>query len=206
MLLILDDDHKQHPQFIRDVDVAVAREFCKIANEFLLRGVNPKVYHSAAQKLQSRRRRRAERRGRHLAPPQPGRPKFKLSEQQFSGIASAAQPPRARVPRLGRLSRREREGTSETSEQEGPSVLELLGSRVGDWKPRWLGAALQVPHRPGPWSTFRLKLQKEGRGEPRKSSSRPILRNLIHMTELLEEALQSVKIAAYATRLSNTSK
>ncbi|XP_075552576.1 COMM domain-containing protein 2 [Dermacentor variabilis] len=52
MLLILDDEHKQHLQFISSVDEPVAKEFCKIANEFLVRGVNPKVYHSAAQKLQ----------------------------------------------------------------------------------------------------------------------------------------------------------
>lgn len=51
MLLILDDDHRNHLKFLSTIDGAAATEFCKIAKEFLLRGINPKVYQTAAQKL-----------------------------------------------------------------------------------------------------------------------------------------------------------
>ncbi|XP_077988238.1 COMM domain-containing protein 2-like [Glandiceps talaboti] len=52
MLLLLEDDHKKHLNFLTDVDVEVVKEFCRIAMEFIRKGVNPKVYQSAAQKLE----------------------------------------------------------------------------------------------------------------------------------------------------------
>ncbi|XP_070539382.1 COMM domain-containing protein 2-like [Ptychodera flava] len=52
MLLLLEDEHKEHLSFLTDVDVDVVKEFCKIAMEFIRKGSNPKVYQSAAQKLE----------------------------------------------------------------------------------------------------------------------------------------------------------
>ncbi|XP_072180275.1 COMM domain-containing protein 2-like [Diadema setosum] len=51
MLLILDDEHKEHLSFLANVDSAVLQEFCKIAVEFMRKGINQKVYQNAAQKL-----------------------------------------------------------------------------------------------------------------------------------------------------------
>ncbi|XP_065840717.1 COMM domain-containing protein 2-like [Oscarella lobularis] len=51
MLIVLGEEHKEHLSFLNDVDADVVREFCKIAVEFLRKGVNPKLYHSATQKL-----------------------------------------------------------------------------------------------------------------------------------------------------------
>ncbi|XP_065178026.1 COMM domain-containing protein 2-like [Sycon ciliatum] len=51
MLLILDDEHKEHLSFLTSVEVDVVREFCKIAMGFLRKGANPKIYQGAAQKL-----------------------------------------------------------------------------------------------------------------------------------------------------------
>ncbi|XP_023209716.1 COMM domain-containing protein 2-like [Centruroides sculpturatus] len=51
MLLVLDDQHKEHLKFLNNLDSAVMREFCKLSIEFLQKGSNPKLYQTAAQKL-----------------------------------------------------------------------------------------------------------------------------------------------------------
>ncbi|XP_076454262.1 COMM domain-containing protein 2-like [Babylonia areolata] len=51
MLLVLEDSHKEHLAFLSQVDVAVVQEFCRISMEFIRKGSNPKVYQGAAQKL-----------------------------------------------------------------------------------------------------------------------------------------------------------
>ncbi|GFQ87893.1 COMM domain-containing protein 2 [Trichonephila clavata] len=51
MLLILDDIHKQHLDILKNVDEKIVREFCRISIEHLFKGSNPKVYQSAAQRL-----------------------------------------------------------------------------------------------------------------------------------------------------------
>ncbi|XP_074657851.1 COMM domain-containing protein 2-like [Tubulanus polymorphus] len=51
MLLVLDDVHKKHLQYITSVDVNVLQEFCRMSLEFIRKGINSKVYQAAAQKL-----------------------------------------------------------------------------------------------------------------------------------------------------------
>lgn len=51
MLLILDDQHKEHLKFLENLDTTLTKEFCKLSIEFLQRGSNPKLYQTAAQKL-----------------------------------------------------------------------------------------------------------------------------------------------------------
>ncbi|XP_006823291.1 COMM domain-containing protein 2-like [Saccoglossus kowalevskii] len=51
MLLLLEDEHKEHLEFLTSVDLEVVKEFCRIAMEFIRKGPNLKVYHTAAQKL-----------------------------------------------------------------------------------------------------------------------------------------------------------
>lgn len=51
MLLVLDDEHKEHLSFLSSVESVVLQEFCKIAVEFMRKGINQKVYQIAAQKL-----------------------------------------------------------------------------------------------------------------------------------------------------------
>lgn len=52
MLVLLKDEHKEHLKFLTGVEVGVVREFCRISIEFIKNGCNPKVYQSAAQKLE----------------------------------------------------------------------------------------------------------------------------------------------------------
>ena len=65
MLLVLSDEHRDHLKFLTQVDVngmniymerfvccfliIVVKEFCKISLDFIRKGVNRKVYHSAAR-------------------------------------------------------------------------------------------------------------------------------------------------------------
>lgn len=51
MLLILDDEHKEHLTFLNNVPLDVVKEFCRISVEFLKTGKNVKIFHTAAQKL-----------------------------------------------------------------------------------------------------------------------------------------------------------
>ncbi|XP_041482984.1 COMM domain-containing protein 2-like [Lytechinus variegatus] len=51
MLLFLDDEHKEHLSFLANVDSSVLQEFCRIAIEFMRKGITQKVYQGAAQKL-----------------------------------------------------------------------------------------------------------------------------------------------------------
>lgn len=51
MLLLVEDDHKKHLQFLTGFDPNVFAEFCRIAVEFILKGSNLKIYQNAAQKL-----------------------------------------------------------------------------------------------------------------------------------------------------------
>ncbi|XP_064615240.1 COMM domain-containing protein 2-like [Liolophura sinensis] len=51
MLLMLEDEHKEHLSFLTDVNLDVVREFCRISLEFIKKGTNTKVYQGAAQKL-----------------------------------------------------------------------------------------------------------------------------------------------------------
>ncbi|XP_046580619.1 COMM domain-containing protein 2-like [Haliotis rubra] len=52
MLLVLEDKHKEHLSFLSDVSTDVVQEFCKISLNFIRKGANPKVYQSASQKLE----------------------------------------------------------------------------------------------------------------------------------------------------------
>ncbi|XP_022088115.1 COMM domain-containing protein 2-like isoform X1 [Acanthaster planci] len=51
MLLVLEDEHKEHLNFLVSVNVEVVQEFCRIAMEFIRKGINHKMYLVAAQKL-----------------------------------------------------------------------------------------------------------------------------------------------------------
>ena len=52
MLVVLGDHQKADLHLLGDFDENVAREFCKIAVGFIRNGVNPKMYQTAASKLE----------------------------------------------------------------------------------------------------------------------------------------------------------
>eukprot|EP00041_Stephanoeca_diplocostata_P040010 m.1638417 g.1638417 ORF g.1638417 m.1638417 type:complete len:202 (-) comp27951_c0_seq1:141-746(-) len=50
-LLLLSKEHKEHLSFLSTVDEEAVTEFGKLAMDFVLKGVNPKVYNAASKKL-----------------------------------------------------------------------------------------------------------------------------------------------------------
>ncbi|XP_065670113.1 COMM domain-containing protein 2 [Hydra vulgaris] len=50
-MFFLNDQQKEQLSLLKQVDVGIAKEFCKIAVDFLKEGTNPKKYILAAQKL-----------------------------------------------------------------------------------------------------------------------------------------------------------
>lgn len=189
MLLLLDDDHKQHLQFITTVDEPVAKEFCKIANEFLIRGVNTKVYHSAAQKLQVDHEvvQGAVEGLSHLLSQAA---KLKLTEQHFRESLLLLSFPESVCEELVRYH----------AENE-KNVRKLLSEKS---IPRWSFSHLQwrleaeiatrcLKSHVTPLVTFKFHL-KQGDGSETKEvvlQTDPL--NLLHITESLEEALHSAK-------------
>ena len=51
MLLILSDEQKQHLSLLSDIGDIVGTEFCRIALDFIKNGINAKKYMTASQKL-----------------------------------------------------------------------------------------------------------------------------------------------------------
>ncbi|XP_052703752.1 COMM domain-containing protein 2-like [Crassostrea angulata] len=51
MLLMFEDQHKEHLSFLTQVSPDVVKEFCRISMEFIRKGTNPKIFQGAAQKL-----------------------------------------------------------------------------------------------------------------------------------------------------------
>ncbi|EGD82891.1 COMM domain containing 2 [Salpingoeca rosetta] len=53
MLIVLSPEHKEHLKFLNTLDIELVQEFCTIALQFLHNGINPKVYQTAAKKLEA---------------------------------------------------------------------------------------------------------------------------------------------------------
>ncbi|XP_022341848.1 COMM domain-containing protein 2-like [Crassostrea virginica] len=51
MLLMFEDEHKEHLSFLTAVSPDVVKEFCRISMEFIRKGTNTKIFQGAAQKL-----------------------------------------------------------------------------------------------------------------------------------------------------------
>ncbi|KAG1714225.1 COMM domain-containing protein 2 [Nymphon striatum] len=51
MLIVFDERHKEHLQFIAELEVEVVQEFCRISINSIRSGFNNKIYNVAAQKL-----------------------------------------------------------------------------------------------------------------------------------------------------------
>lgn len=188
MLLILDDDHKQHLKFLSTIDEAAAREFCRIANEFLLRGINPKVYQTAAQKLDVEVDvvQNAVEGISHLLLQAV---KLKLNEEQLKDSLLLIDLPEA-----------VRECVLQFHLENEKDVRKLLSDKVVpcssfshlDWRLEAEIASRCLRSHVTPLIVFKLKLKNED-GTTRTKVFQTDPANLVHITETLEHALQTVK-------------
>lgn len=189
MLLILDDDHKQHLQFIGNVDEPVALEFCKIANEFLVRGVNPKVYHSAAQKLQVEDDvvQGAVEGLSHLISQAA---KLKLSKQHFRESLLLLNFPESVCEELVKYHVENEKGLRKLLSNK--SIPCWSFSRL-EWRLEAEVASRCLKSHVTPLVTFKFQLKRTGGEETKEVVLQTDPSNLLHITESLEEALHSAK-------------
>lgn len=189
MLLLLEDDHKQHLKFIENVDEPVAKEFCKIANEFLVRGVNPKVYHSAAQKLQVDDDivQGAVEGLSHLLSQAA---KLKLSEQHFRESLLLLSFPQ---PVCEELVRHHAHNEKSLRKFLFERSIPCWNFSHLEWRLEAEVASRCLKSHVAPLVTLKFQLRR-GDGDETKDvvlQTDPL--NLLHMAESLEEALQSAK-------------
>ncbi|XP_064473038.1 COMM domain-containing protein 2-like [Ornithodoros turicata] len=188
MLLILDDDHKNHLKFLSTIEEAAAREFCKTAKEFLLRGVNPKVYQTAAQKLQVEVDviQNAVEGTAHLLLQAV---KLKLNEQQFKeSLLLVDLPETVRDYLLQFHSENEKDLRKLLSQKDIPS----LSFSDLNWRFEAEVATRCLRSHVTPIILLRFALKaQDGSIKTMFFQTDPV--NLVHITETLETALQSAK-------------
>jgi len=197
MLLILSDDHKDHLSFLTGVSADVAEEFCRISVEFLKKGVNLKIYQSAAGKL-----------GESAETVQHGveglmhllseGTRLQLSEVDFadSVISLGFDAELQHV-----LTRAYLDNADEIR-----SVLREMAAGLPSYKDLEWRLDVQVASRAlhnqvEPQLVLKLHLEDDGRKEVKVVQTDPV--NLLHLTQSLEAALQEIKTSHCRRLLRN---
>ncbi|XP_067014614.2 COMM domain-containing protein 2 [Anabrus simplex] len=192
MLLILKDDHKQHLSILISQTEQVLQDFCKLALDYLKKGPNIKLYQTAAQKLNVQQEviRNAVEGLVFLLVESC---KHKLSDMDFRdsmltlGFAEGHQ---------GILSAFYEAKRDEIRQMLSQFTLELPHYKNLEWRFEVQVASRALHHQVTPLITMKLSLETKG---PDLISTTQNLclqtdpTNLVHMTQVLEEALAEAK-------------
>ncbi|GIY27686.1 COMM domain-containing protein 2 [Caerostris darwini] len=187
MLLILDDIHKKHLDLLKNIDEKIVREFCRISVEHLFKGSNPKVYQSAAQRLNV---------------------ETDIVQNAITGIIQLLiEASKAMVSELefrdsiivlgfNNVSQEELVKCYLENNQEIRSLLTSLNMGIPHYKNlEWrldVQIASRTLRRPmEPSMLLRLQLDEENKSKNVILEADPS--NVIHMTKVLDQALQEVK-------------
>ncbi|GFT83735.1 COMM domain-containing protein 2 [Nephila pilipes] len=187
MLLILDDIHKQHLDILKNIDEKIIKEFCRISVEHLFKGSNPKVYQSAAQRLNV---------------------ELDIVQNAITGITqllieatkvmASEMEFRDSIIVLGfnSLSQEELVKCYMEHNQEIRSLLSSLNMGIPHYKNlEWrldVQIASRTLRRPlEPSILLKLQLEEESKSENIILEADPS--NIIHMTQVLDQALQEAK-------------
>lgn len=187
MLLLLDDRHKEHLAFLNTLDDAVLKEFCKLSIEFLQKGSNPKLYQTAAQKL---------------------RVDTDVVKNAIEGLMYLIT--ESAKMGLGELELKDSMLSLGLPESIQEEILRCHSSRGQELRTDLLGistsyshyhnlqwrfdvqlASRSLRHQITPLMLMKLELKREGKINPIILQTDPV--NLVHMTEILDQALQEVK-------------
>ncbi|KAK7866059.1 hypothetical protein R5R35_013560 [Gryllus longicercus] len=188
MLLILQDDHKQHINILVTQSEQVLQDFCKLSLEYLKRGPNPKLYQSAAQKLnvQPEVIRNAVEGLVHLL--------IRSCKQKLNDLDF-----RDSMLTLG-FSEAHQEILSAFFENKKEEILNVLNNYSHDlphfkdleWRFEVQLASRSLQHQITPLITMKLSLENR-RGSVAIPGEQLVLQtdptNLVHLTQVLEEAL-----------------
>ncbi|KAK3602124.1 hypothetical protein CHS0354_003157 [Potamilus streckersoni] len=194
MLLMFDDKQKTHLSFLLKVDIGVVQEFCRLSFEFLRKGSNPKVYQGAAQKL-----------GVELESVQNGveglmylfteSSKFMISEIDFQDSIMTlgfSEELRHSLLQMYMKNRNEvREILSEMS-------MDLPHYHNLEWRLDVELASRTLRHQTTPTVLLKLHTKENSKMSTQVLQTDPI--NLLHLTKVLEQALQEMK-SPYCRRI-----
>ncbi|XP_005110093.1 COMM domain-containing protein 2 [Aplysia californica] len=194
MLLVFEDSHKEHLSFLVGLEPEVLREFCKISMNFIRKGTNPKVFQGAAQKL-----------GVSAESVQHGveglmyllteSSKMMLNEIDFQdSIMTLGFDDDTRTTLLEvYLSQRKdiRDILNEVS-------MDLPHYHNLEWRFDVQLSSRSLRHQVSPSILLQLQTQEDGEKKTQMLQTDPV--NLIHLTSVLEEALQEMK-SGYCRRI-----
>ncbi|KAL4219941.1 COMM domain-containing protein 2 [Mactra antiquata] len=194
MLLMFDDKHKNHLSFLTDIDISVLQEFCKISIEFIKKGANTKVYQSAAQKL-----------GVSAETVQNGveglmyllteSSKLMINEIDFQdSILTLGFSEEMRQALLELYLDRRKEVRAILNQMS----MELPHYHNLEWRFDVELASRSLRHQVTPTVTMKLHTEENGTTSTQVLQTDPT--NLVHLTSVLEEALQEIK-SPYCRRI-----
>ncbi|XP_060075814.1 COMM domain-containing protein 2-like [Ylistrum balloti] len=199
MLLIFDDNHKEHLSFLTDTATDVVREFCKISMEFIRKGSNRKIYQGAAQKLKV-----------DVETVQHGveglmyllteSSKLMLNEIDFQDsilTLGFSEDMRQTLLELYLQNRREIRAIMSEMAMDLPHYQNL------EWRFDVQLASRSLRRQTTPLVTFKLHIDDAGERETKVLQTDPV--NLVHLTKVLDEALQEMK-SPYCRRIARNIK
>ncbi|XP_060568246.1 COMM domain-containing protein 2-like [Ruditapes philippinarum] len=194
MLLMFDEKHKTHLSFLLDIDISVLEEFCKISLEFIKKGANVKVYQSAAQKLNVPAD-TVQHGVEGLMFLLTESSKLMISEIDFQDS----------IMTLG-FSEQIQQALLQLYLQHRKEVRAILNEMSMDlphyhnleWRFDVELASRSLRHQVTPTITMKLHTQDCGKTSAQVLQTDPV--NLLHLTKVLEEALQEMK-SPYCRRI-----
>ncbi|XP_033759370.1 COMM domain-containing protein 2-like isoform X1 [Pecten maximus] len=194
MLLIFDDNHKEHLSFLTDTEIDVVREFCKISMEFIRKGSNRKIYQGAAQKLKVDAE-TIQHGVEGLMYLLTESSKLMLNEIDFQDsilTLGFSDDMRQTLLELYLQNRREIRAIMSEMSMELPHYQNL------EWRFDVQLASRSLRRQTTPLVTFKLHIEDDGERETKVLQTDPV--NLVHLTKVLDEALQEMK-SPYCRRI-----
>ncbi|CAL1533168.1 unnamed protein product [Lymnaea stagnalis] len=199
MLLIFEDSQKDHLSFLADLDAEVLKEFGKISLNFIRKGANTKIFQGAAQKL-----------GVPVDTVQHGvealmyllteSSKYLLNEIDFQdSIMTLGFGDETRSSLLALYLEHRREIRDILNEMS----LDLPHYHNLEWRFDVQLASRSLRHQVSPSILMKLQTMDGDKKEMKMLQTDPV--NLVHITRVLEEALQEMK-SGYCRRITRNIK
>lgn len=188
MLLFLNEEQKDHLFFLKELDIDVLSEFCRISAEFIIKGVtNTKIYHSAAQKLETDVD-TVKHGVEGLMNLFTEGAKQMLDDKGFRELVSPVNYSEATVEVI---LRHFRDNVSEIRAILSRMVADVPHYKSLEWRCEARVASRSLRHQVVPLVT--LKLTTETKGETKSHLLQTDPANLVHLAETLEHALREIK-------------
>ncbi|CAG5116756.1 unnamed protein product [Candidula unifasciata] len=199
MLLVYEDSHKEHLSFLTDLETEVLKEFGRISLNFIRKGINPKIFQGAAQKL-----------GVPVETVQHGveglmyllieGSRFLLNEVDFQDSLMTlgfSEETRSTLLELYLEHRREVRQILDDMSLDLPHYHNL------EWRFDVQLASRSLRHQVAPLVLLKLQTKDDEAKKTTLLQTDPV--NLVHVTHVLEEALQEMK-SGYFRRIARNIK